>query len=61
MTSRLPQTREELSQVYGVGAAKLEKYGGIFLEMNGARLKIRFNSSEIFGFITLPEKNGPAQ
>jgi ATP-dependent DNA helicase RecQ len=33
MASRLPQTREELSQVYGVGAAKLEKYGGIFLEL----------------------------
>jgi len=33
MASRLPQTREELSQVYGVGAAKLEKYGDIFLEL----------------------------
>jgi ATP-dependent DNA helicase RecQ len=33
MASRLPQTREELSQIYGIGAAKLEKYGGIFLEL----------------------------
>jgi hypothetical protein len=24
---------EELSQVYGVGAAKLEKYGALFLEL----------------------------
>ncbi|MBU3931517.1 MAG: DNA helicase RecQ [Pseudomonadota bacterium] len=33
MASRLPQTREELSANYGVGAAKLEKYGDIFLEL----------------------------
>jgi len=32
MLERRPQTLEELAEVNGVGAAKLEKYGELFLE-----------------------------
>jgi len=31
MISRMPATRDELAEIYGIGAAKLEKYGDIFL------------------------------
>jgi ATP-dependent DNA helicase RecQ len=41
MAFRLPQTREDLSQVYGVGTAKLEKYGDIFLELIRQHCRIR--------------------
>ena len=33
MAASLPRTREELAEVYGIGAAKLEKYGDTFLEI----------------------------
>ena len=32
MLKRLPRTREELGEITGVGAAKLEKYGETFLQ-----------------------------
>ena len=41
MAFRLPKTREDLSQVYGVGTAKLEKYGDIFLELIRQYCRIR--------------------
>ena len=31
MATRFPQTRESLSMIYGIGTAKIEKYGNIFL------------------------------
>jgi ATP-dependent DNA helicase RecQ len=31
MITRMPETRDELAGIYGIGAAKLEKYGDIFL------------------------------
>lgn len=31
MASGLPQTPEELLQIHGIGSAKLEKYGAVFL------------------------------
>jgi ATP-dependent DNA helicase RecQ len=31
MATRMPGTRDELAGIYGIGAAKLEKYGDIFL------------------------------
>ncbi len=33
MAARMPGTRDELAGIYGIGAAKLEKYGDIFLEV----------------------------
>ena len=33
MAASFPKTREELAEVYGIGAAKLEKYGETFLEI----------------------------
>jgi ATP-dependent DNA helicase RecQ len=33
MAASFPMTREELAEVYGIGAAKLEKYGETFLEI----------------------------
>jgi ATP-dependent DNA helicase RecQ len=33
MATRMPGTRDELSGIYGIGAAKLEKYSDIFLEI----------------------------
>ena len=33
MAASLPRTREELAEVYGIGAAKLDKYGDTFLEI----------------------------
>jgi ATP-dependent DNA helicase RecQ len=33
MITRMPATRHELAEIYGIGAAKLEKYGDIFLEI----------------------------
>jgi ATP-dependent DNA helicase RecQ len=32
MLERRPSTLEELAEVSGVGAAKLEKYGDVFLQ-----------------------------
>ena len=31
MITRMPATRSELAEIYGIGAAKLEKYGDVFL------------------------------
>jgi len=31
MATHFPQTRESLSMIYGIGTAKIEKYGNIFL------------------------------
>ena len=33
MAARWPQTLEELAAVHGVGIAKLQKYGGAFLNI----------------------------
>ena len=33
MITCMPGTRDELAEIYGIGAAKLEKYGDIFLEI----------------------------
>jgi ATP-dependent DNA helicase RecQ len=33
LASRIPKTQNELADIYGIGAAKLEKYGDIFLEV----------------------------
>ncbi len=33
MAARFPQTEEDLAAIYGIGRAKTEKYGAIFLEM----------------------------
>ncbi|MCX5843518.1 MAG: HRDC domain-containing protein, partial [Deltaproteobacteria bacterium] len=33
MAACFPQTRESLSMIYGIGTAKIEKYGNIFLEI----------------------------
>ncbi|MDO9584859.1 MAG: HRDC domain-containing protein, partial [Syntrophales bacterium] len=33
MAAYFPQTKESLSRIYGLGAAKLEKYGAVFLEI----------------------------
>ena len=33
MATRMPGTRDELAGIYGIGAAKLEKYSDIFLEI----------------------------
>jgi ATP-dependent DNA helicase RecQ len=33
MITRMPGTRDELAGIYGIGAAKLEKYGDIFMEI----------------------------
>ena len=33
MAARFPQTLESLSMIYGIGTAKIEKYGNIFLEI----------------------------
>src|SRR3972149_4443182 len=33
MSVFFPQTRESLATIYGIGAAKMEKYGHIFLEI----------------------------
>jgi hypothetical protein len=33
MITHMPATRHELAEIYGIGAAKLEKYGDIFLEI----------------------------
>jgi len=33
MAARFPQTRESLSMIYGIGTAKLGKYGDVFLRI----------------------------
>ncbi|MFA5180998.1 MAG: DNA helicase RecQ [Syntrophales bacterium] len=33
MAAHLPRTREALGQIYGIGAAKIDKYGSIFLDI----------------------------
>ncbi len=33
MITRMPATQDEMAEIYGIGAAKLEKYGDIFLEI----------------------------
>jgi len=33
MHSRLPKTLTQMEQVRGIGQAKLEKYGGVFLQV----------------------------
>ncbi len=57
MAYRVPQSRDSLSRIHGVGEVKLEQFGDVFLTVIRAhvhrRATAKFKGSDIFGIIVM--------